>query len=62
MNELWEISDATGWSTLSRLQEVAWSIGCSTPGFDETIETVGDDPYQVASYLQRLLSPRRITQ
>jgi Protein of unknown function (DUF3606) len=44
---------ATGWKTLEELRYMVMSSGCTKAQFDEAVETVGDDPHRVASYLQR---------
>ena len=43
----------TGWNTLEQLRDVALAAGCTPAQFNEAVETIGNDPYHVASYLQR---------
>jgi len=38
---------------LEELRHSASSSGCTKAQFDEAVETVGDDPFHVATYLQR---------
>jgi hypothetical protein len=43
----------SNWNTLEELREIAMAAGCTNAQFKEAIETVGNDPYAVAAYLQR---------
>ena len=47
------MSFETGWNTLEELREVALAAGFTAAQFKEVVETVGDDPYVVATLLQR---------
>ena len=43
----------TGWNTLEQLREAALGAGCTPAQFNEAVETIGNDPFAVANYLQR---------
>jgi hypothetical protein len=43
----------TVWNTLEELRSIALARGCTPAQFQNAVETVGDDPQHVASYLHR---------
>jgi hypothetical protein len=47
------MSFESGWDTLEELRDVALAAGFTPAQFKEVVETVGDDPFVVATHLQR---------
>jgi hypothetical protein len=47
------MSFETGWNTLEELRDVALAAGFTPAQFKEVVDTVGDDPYVIATHLQR---------
>ncbi len=43
------------WNTLAELRQSLISKGCTKAQFDFAVETVGENPYRVANYVQRYL-------
>ena len=41
------------WDSLDQLRDAALSKGCTPAQFENAVETVGSNPKDVASYLQR---------
>ena len=44
---------AFGWNTLEELRDYALAAGCTPAQFNEAVEAIGNDPRDVAMYLQR---------
>ena len=42
-----------GWNTLEELRQIVTAKGCTKAQFEHAIESVGNDPHRVATYLQR---------
>ena len=43
----------SGWNTLEELRVAALAAGCTPAQFKEAVETIGENPHAVATYLQR---------
>jgi hypothetical protein len=41
------------WNTLAELRDYALAGGCTPAQFNQAVEAIGDDPRDVAMYLQR---------
>ena len=51
-----DVAPARFWNTLDELRGIALTAGCTKAQFQDAVETVGDDPHKVATYLQRYVT------